>query len=164
VSGRSASALVLALGLGMLPAEAQTARPDITGRWLFETGKFDTFEYSDGCIMSGEMTIRSTPAASFYACSFTIETICKQDGREAEYYRVRQACSASRTGGKLSISSKIEKIEETRLNGQPASLAGYTADMFYLSPSPNGIEMTGQQFDAVRRTSARFWRDQELVS
>ena len=163
MSRRVAFALVV-LGMSVLPADAQTAAPDITGRWRFETGKFDTFEYSDGCLMSGEMTIRSTPTANYYACSFTIETMCKQNGREAEYYRVRQTCSAAKTLGKLAISSKIEKIEETRLNGQPASLTGYTADMFYLSPSPNGIEMTGQQFDVVRRTPARFWRDRELVS
>jgi hypothetical protein len=146
-------------------ASAQRASgPDITGRWLFQTGKFDTLEYRDGCVMSGEITIRSTPSSSVHACSFTIETLCKQDGREAEYYRVQQSCAATKIGAKVMIASKIDAIVETRLDGRPVRLGGYTADMFDLELLSGGNEMTGHQYDAVRRVPARFWRDQELVS
>jgi hypothetical protein len=154
----------LVLTVTQSAASAQTAVPDIAGRWMFETGKFDTIEYADGCAMAGEITIQSTPSPNLYRCSFRIETVCRQQGREAEYYRVHQTCSASRVAGKVAISSRIETIEETRLNGKIARLTGYTADMFDLNLSPGGAEMKGHQFDAVRRVPARFWRDQELVS
>lgn len=159
----AASALAVAL-IGGSPAASQAAASDINGRWVFQTGKFDTIEFSDGCMMSGEMTIRSTQASSVHACSFKIETVCKQQGREAEYYRVKQSCSATTKGPRIAISSRIEEIEETRMDGRIVRLTGYTADMFDLLLSTNGVEMTGQQFDAVRRVPARFWRDKELVS
>ena len=114
--------------------------------------------------MSGEIMIRSTPVSSLHSCTFTIETVCKQEGREAEYYRVRQTCTAMKTGAKVTIASKITQIEETRLRGEVVPLTGYTADMFDLQLSPNGVEMTGHQHDLVRRVPARFWRDLELVS
>jgi hypothetical protein len=145
-------------------ATAQHAVPDITGRWLFQTDKFDTLEYVDGCVMSGEIAIRSTPSSSLHACSFTIETTCRQEGREAEYYRVQQSCAATKIGAKVAITSKIDRIDETRLDGRIVRLSGYTADMFDLELSSNGLEMTGHQYDTVRRVPARFWRDQELVS
>jgi hypothetical protein len=156
-------AAVVQIALGG-SASAQQATMDITGRWLFETGKFDTSEYRDGCIMTGEIMIRSTPVSSLHSCTFTIETICKQAGREAEYYRVRQSCTAMKTGAKVMIASKITQIEETRLRGEVVPLTGYSADMFDLTLSPNGVEMTGHQHDVVRRVPARFWRDLELVS
>jgi hypothetical protein len=36
--------------------------------------------------------------------------------------------------------------------------------MFDLNLLSSGVEMTGEQYDAVRRVTARFWRDLELVS
>jgi hypothetical protein len=156
--------LALIAALAVPPAASQSSAPGIAGQWMFETGKFDTAEYPEGCVMTGDITIQSTPAANLYRCSFRIETVCRQQGREAEYYRVHQTCSASRVAGRVAISSRIEAIEETRLDGKTAKLTGYTADMFDLTLSASGAEMTGHQFDAVRRVPARFWRRQELVS
>ena len=146
--------------LAAAPAiSAQATKHDVAGRWLFQTSGFD-----EGCTMGGTVDFRPTNQRGAYACAFVIETHCTSFGREAEYWRVKESCSAAMKDGQLSIVSKVDQIEETRVGGAPARLPGYTADMFNVKPSADFKEMIGQQSDRTRRTTVRFWRDAERLS
>lgn len=153
-------ALSIVAAFAALSADAQTGKDDITGFWLFQTRTFE-----DGCVMNGAITFRATSITNAYACSFTNETLCRLDGDEVEYWRVRESCSAQRRDARLLVSSKIEEIAEVRFEGEQAGNApGYMPDMFDVTLSRTLVEMNGVLFDQKRRIPVRLWRDAERLS
>jgi hypothetical protein len=114
--------------------------------------------------------VRFSPsgAAGAYACKLTVETRCssREDG-VYEYWRVAQSCTAKKTGDRVQINSRIDRVESATWLGKemPAEAKkGYQPDNFDLTLSRDKPEMNGRLFDPIRVLNTRMWRDVELVS
>ena len=122
-------------------ADGQTA--EISGAWTFQTGSF-----SNGCKMSGQMKI-SRAANGKHSCTFKTHEVCPGIAGGAE-----QSCTAERKDGKLTIKSKVLKV-------QP-DFSHYYPDDFALD-IVNGAYMKGQLHSAGE-APVEFFRGDTPVS
>jgi hypothetical protein len=146
-------ALVFAMGLAVaLPAAAQKPAPagaqsgaksaNITGGWSFITQT-----YSNGCRMSGQMTLRPSPAGK-HACTFTTQEKCNDITVHA-----KESCEAVRDGGKLTIKSTVNAVDPK---------VGYEPDDFELTIE-NGARMTGMM-RSFNSAPVEFFRGDAPIS
>jgi hypothetical protein len=150
-----AAALVLS---GAAAPLAHAAKPtdELAGDWLLETSDFDL-----NCHITGTINFRPTSVPGVYSCAFTSEQICKSEGVEDRYIKVRQTCAAQKVGKQVAIKSKVARLLEHRgFDYEP----GYWADNFIVTLTDNALEMVGQHYDEQRQLKARFWRDRDLLS
>lgn len=80
----------------------ESAPADISGGWTFEVEPY----FSQGCVMSGELSLTPRPEGGF-ACRLFAEERCVS-GR---VLRARQDCEAVIDGATLSLSSTIAEVE-----------------------------------------------------
>lgn len=144
------------------PAHAQPVLDDISGPWSFKSASFD-----DDCTMTGTVTFAAAKTGAI-SCSFVIETRCTYgSGKVQEFWRVNESCTARKTGRRLQVTSRVNKVEIANYLGKPMSSAerqNYLADNFDLMLSGDAAEMVGRVFDPLRRVAMRLWRPRELVS
>lgn len=140
--------LVFAAALAAaLPATAQkpaagAKSANITGAWNFQTQT-----YSNGCRMSGVMSVRPSPGGK-HACTFQTEEKCNDIT-----VRAKESCEAVRDGGKLTITSKVGAVDPK---------VGYDPDDFELTIQ-NGARMTGMM-RSFNSAPVEFFRGDAPVS
>ena len=151
---RIAIAAAGALGvMAAIPARAD----DLSGKWLFDTSKFE-----GDCMIKGVITFTPTQTANSYSCVFVSEQVCGPQ-RQNLYIKVQQNCTATKIGSQVAVKSAVDHILEVK----PKEFAGgvtYLADNFIVTMSKSRTEMLGGHYDEQRQLKAHFWRDVELIS
>ena len=125
------------------PASTGSAAANITGAWTFQTQT-----YANGCRMSGQMLIEPAKNGVTHACTFSTEEKCPDI-----VVKAKEACTATRSAGKLSIKSTVKSVEPQ---------VGYDPDDFDLTIR-NGALMTGMM-RSFNSAPVEFFRGDAPVS
>jgi hypothetical protein len=148
--------------VGSLTAIAETpAEPNISGSWKFKTAPLP----SNACIISGDITISSTPTPNVWSCEFISREDCGA-GDAASFQKVAQSCQAVTVGKAVEITSKVKAMLDAGPPERREDLMTpnrYRADDFSVTLQPSGVEMTGR-FHSLQAASVRFWRVRDLTS
>lgn len=149
--------LLLAL-LAPAPLASAEAPNTPAGPWKFETAKINLT-----CKLSGEMEIARTDKAGLYSCRFVAVQSCAGD--PPLEFHVEQTCVATRSGARVTITSKIEKVIGVKPAGMRTTVeSGYAPDNFELRLNAAGSEMNGM-FHSLNQAVVKFWRPaSDLVS
>lgn len=122
--------------------------PDISGSWVFETGKYNR----GTCSLSGRMTIKPTNAENQYTCEFTTFEKCP-----GQYGEVEQACDLLVDGQQAAFVSEIVRIAK-----QTPRPYDYAPDDWRLTIKSND-EMLGT-LESASRAYVIFKRDSAPIS
>ncbi|MBI1360675.1 MAG: hypothetical protein GC155_10410 [Alphaproteobacteria bacterium] len=135
-------------------AAAQTA----AGDWKFETG-----QVAGICRLSGDMEISKPDAHGASTCRFVAKQSCPGD--PPLEFSVQQSCSVARSGKKVEITSRIERVLSVKPDDFLDTVKrGYAPDNFSVRLNASGTEMSGL-FHSKSVSTVRFWRpNSDLVS
>lgn len=150
----AAVSVVMLAFAGVAGAQAAKPPPDISGRWKFRTDALP----KKGCTISGEIEFRKAMKPFDFACTFRSSEDCGS-GDTATSTIVQQTCMARVVGDDFEISSKVDKVVETKPAGMDVS---YAPDDFRVHPDGKG-NLIGT-FKSIREAAVKFWRDVDLVS
>ncbi len=121
------------------------AAHDISGSWVFETGKYN----QGACHITGIMTIAPSDVPRQYTCEFT--TFEKCTGVTGLYGEIEQVCTLRVQGNQAAFVSQISNIAEQRPYAYD-----YAPDDWRLTIQ-SGDEMTGT-LESASRAYVKFMR------
>jgi hypothetical protein len=157
---RSAACVSLALATACAAYAETPAAPSIGGSWKFRTANLP----SNGCVITGDITITKTATANVWACEFISREDCAGD--PPSFQKVAQTCQAVAIGRSVEITSKVKAMLDAGPPDRRTDLmtpGRYAADNFSVILQPSGEEMTGR-FHSLQIAGVRFWRVRDLTS
>lgn len=158
---RLAGCAAVALAASAIAYAEKPAAPTIGGTWKFKTEPLP----SNGCIISGDMTIAKTATPNLWSCEFVSREDCGTKDHP-RFQKVAQSCRAVSVGKAVEITSAVKAIVDA---GPPEERDAmmtpgrYRADDFSVMLAPSGDEMTGG-FHSLQKAGVRFWRIRDLTS